>query len=43
MKAFVDYHMQHNEIVRAAKYVPLNAVQSLRERKKLDEAVKSLN
>lgn len=42
MREFVQFYMRNPEIVREVKYVALNPVQSLNERKKLDTALKSL-
>ena len=42
VREFVEYHMRNPELVRRAGYVPLSALQSSKERKKLDEAVKGL-
>ncbi len=43
VREFVNYYMRNPEIVRTSGYVPLSAVQSLKERKKLDEALKTIN
>ena len=43
VREFVNYQMRNPEIVRNAGYVPLNALQSSKERKKLDESLKGLN
>lgn len=42
VQEFCQFYMRRNDLVEASKYVPLNSSQLLRERKKLDSAVKSL-
>lgn len=43
VREFVGMYMRSPEVVRRVGYVPMNALQSLRERKKLDEALKAAN
>ena len=43
VREFVNYYMRNPEIVRTSGYVPLNGLQSSKERKKLDSALKTLN
>jgi len=43
VREFVSYHLRNNEIVQRTGYVPLNALQSSKERKKLDESLKAAN
>jgi phosphate transport system substrate-binding protein len=43
VREFANYYMRNPEIVRSSGYVPLNALQSSKERNKLAEALKALN
>jgi phosphate transport system substrate-binding protein len=43
VQEFVGMYMRSTEVVRKAGYVPMNALQSLKERKKLDQALQSAN
>jgi hypothetical protein len=42
LREFVDYYSRRADLVEQVKYVPMNALQQARERKKLAEALQGV-